>query len=118
MASDALLELVNGILDISKIEAGKLEIIDTYYSFPKIFDELVLLTKARLGEKPLEFKYSYDKSIPEYLYGDAARVKQVILNLLTNSVKYTNSGFIDFKTVPTGSPDRSTTPMAPAVIIP
>ena len=97
MASDALLELVNGILDISKIEAGKLEIIDTYYSFPKIFDELVLLTKARLGEKPLEFKYSYDKSIPEYLYGDAARVKQVILNLLTNSVKYTNSGFIDFR---------------------
>lgn len=97
MASDALLELVNGILDISKIEAGKLEIIDTYYSFPKIFDELVLLTKARLGEKPLEFNYTYDKSIPEYLYGDATRVKQVILNLLTNSVKYTNTGFVDFK---------------------
>ncbi len=97
MASDSLLELVNGILDISKIEAGKLEIIDTYYSFPKIFDELVLLTKARLGEKPLDFRYSYDKSIPEYLYGDATRVKQVILNLLTNSVKYTNSGFVDFR---------------------
>ncbi|MBQ6285498.1 MAG: response regulator [Bacilli bacterium] len=97
MASDALLELVNGILDISKIEAGKLEIIDTYYSFPKIFDELVLLTKARLGEKPLEFNYTYDKSIPEYLYGDATRVKQVILNLLTNSVKYTNTGFVNFR---------------------
>lgn len=97
MASDSLLELVNGILDISKIEAGKLEIIDTNYSFNKIFEELVLLTKARLGEKPLEFKYSYDESIPEYLYGDGARIKQVILNLLTNAVKYTKDGYIDFR---------------------
>lgn len=97
MASDSLLELVNGILDISKIEAGKLEIIDTCYNFPKIFDELVLLTKARLGEKPLEFNYSFDESVPKYLYGDATRVKQVILNLLTNSVKYTKEGYVDFK---------------------
>ena len=97
MASGSLLELVNGILDISKIEAGKLEIIDNYYSFPKMFNELVLLTKARLGEKGLEFKYTYDSTIPEYLYGDVTRVKQVILNILTNSVKYTNEGFIDFK---------------------
>ena len=97
MASGSLLELVNGILDISKIEAGKLEIIDTNYDFHKVFNELVLLTKARLGEKPLEFRYSYDESTPKYLYGDASRVKQVILNLLTNSVKYTNSGFIEFK---------------------
>lgn len=97
MASDSLLELVNGILDISKIEAGKLEIIDTNYSFKKIYDELILLTKARLGEKPLEFKCSYDESIPEYLYGDGTRLKQVILNLLTNSVKYTKEGYIDFR---------------------
>ncbi len=97
MASGSLLELVNGILDISKIEAGKLEIVDNYYSFPKMFNELVLLTKARLGEKGLDFKYSYDNTIPEYLYGDVTRVKQVILNILTNSVKYTNEGFIDFK---------------------
>ena len=97
MASGSLLELVNGILDISKIEAGKLEIIESNYNFPKMFDELVLLTKARLGEKSLEFNYSYDQSIPEYLYGDSARVKQVILNILTNSVKYTQEGYIDFK---------------------
>lgn len=97
MASDSLLELVNGILDISKIEANKLEIIDTTYNFSKMFDELVLLTKARMGEKPLDFRYSYDESIPKYLYGDGSRVKQVILNLLTNSVKYTKEGYVDFK---------------------
>ena len=97
MASDTLLELVNGILDISKIEANKLEIIDTVYSFKKMYEELILLTKARIGEKPIEFKHSYDESIPEFLYGDGIRVKQVIINLLTNSVKYTKDGYIDFR---------------------
>ncbi len=96
MASNSLLELVNGILDISKIEANKLEIINVGYNFHKMFDEVVLLTKARLGDKPLEFNYNYDESIPEYLYGDATRIKQVIINLLTNSVKYTKEGSITF----------------------
>ena len=97
MASDTLLELVNGILDISKIEANKLEIIDSVYSFKKMYEELILLTKARIGEKPIEFKHSYDESIPEFLYGDGIRVKQVIINLLTNSAKYTKDGYIDFR---------------------
>ena len=96
-ASESLLDIVNGILDISKIEANKLEIIDKEYSFKKIFDELVALTKARMGDKPLDFRYSYDNTIPDVLYGDNVRVKQVILNLLTNSVKYTKHGFVDFK---------------------
>lgn len=97
MASDTLLELVNGILDISKIEANKLEIIDSVYSFKKMYEELILLTKARIGEKPIEFKHSYDESIPEFLYGDGVRVKQIIINLLTNSAKYTKDGYIDFR---------------------
>jgi len=97
VASNNLLELVNGILDISKIEAGKLEIIETNYNFNKMFNELVLLTKARIGDKPIELKLSYDNSLPEYLYGDGNRLKQVVLNLLTNAAKYTNQGYIDFK---------------------
>lgn len=97
MASDSLLELVNGILDISKIEANKLEIINVEYSFKKLFDELIILIKARIGDKSLEFRHRYDESIPEYLYGDASRIKQIIINLLTNSVKYTKEGYVDFR---------------------
>lgn len=97
MASDSLLEIVNGILDISKIEADKLEIINTTYSPKKVFDELVVLTKGRLGfEKQIEFRTSFSSDIPTTLYGDYARVKQIVLNLLTNAVKYTNEGYISF----------------------
>lgn len=97
MASDSLLEIVNGILDISKIEADKLEIINTTYSPKKVFDELVVLTRGRLGfEKQIEFKTSFSSDIPATLYGDYARVKQIVLNLLTNAVKYTNEGYISF----------------------
>lgn len=96
MASDNLLEIVNGILDISKIEANKLEIVNIEYRFKKIFDELVVLTKARMGDKALDFQVQYDHSIPEVLYGDAMRVKQIILNLLTNAIKYTPQGFVKF----------------------
>lgn len=97
MASDNLLEIVNGILDISKIEANKLEIVNTEYDMHKVFDELVLLTKARIGEKTIDFRYHLDSSIPAVLYGDYVRLKQIILNLLTNAAKYTKEGFIDFK---------------------
>lgn len=95
-ASQSLLQIVNGILDISKIEANKLEIVNTEYSFEKVFDELVILTKGRIGDKPLEFRYNYDHSIPPVLYGDYIRVKQIVLNLLTNAVKYTKEGYVDF----------------------
>lgn len=97
MASQSLLEIVNGILDISKIEADKLEIVNTTYEPVKIFNELVVLTRGRLGnEKPIELRVKFSKDLPSSLYGDYARVKQIVLNLLTNAVKYTEKGYIDF----------------------
>ena len=97
MASDTLLDIVNGILDISKIEANKLEIVNTEYDINKVFEELISLTKSRLGDKPLDFRVSIDPSLPRYLYGDKVRVKQVVLNLLTNALKYTKEGWFELK---------------------
>lgn len=97
MASDNLLEIVNGILDISKIEANKLEIVSNEYSTQKVINELVALSKGRLGDKPIEFKTNFDKSLPSVLYGDAGRVKQICVNILTNAIKYTKEGWIEFK---------------------
>lgn len=97
MASQGLLEIVNGILDISKIEADKLDIVNTTYEPLKIFNELVILTKGRLGnERPIELRVRFSKDLPSSLYGDYARIKQIVLNLLTNAVKYTEKGYIDF----------------------
>ena len=96
MASDNLLEIVNGILDISKIEAGKLEIVNTEYDFNKVTTELIALTRGRLGDKPIELITKIDASIPQVLYGDASRLKQICVNILTNAVKYTKEGSITF----------------------
>ena len=97
MASESLLEIVNGVLDISKIEANKLEIINNNYNPYKMFNDLTTLTKVRIGEKPIELIVKIDESIPKVLYGDYTRVKQVILNILTNAAKYTKEGHIIFK---------------------
>ncbi len=96
-ASSNLLELVNGILDISKIEANKIEIVNKEYDFEEVLNHLTSLSKARLGEKQIEFRTKFDESIPKYLYGDSNRIKQICINLLTNSIKYTNEGYIEFK---------------------
>ena len=94
MASNTLLDIVNGILDISKIEADKVEIVNAEYNSKKVVNEVTSLINARIGSKPIDFKVLVDENLPPVLYGDSARIKQVMINLLTNAVKYTNEGRI------------------------
>ena len=94
ISSSNLLDLVNGILDISKIETGKLELVEKEYDFEKIYNELITLAKSRMDNKNLKLSTKYDKSIPKILYGDELRVKQMILNVITNAIKYTDKGTI------------------------
>ncbi len=96
MASQNLLEIVNGILDISKIEADKMEVVETDYNLLDELNELKKLTEVRIGEKELELRCNFASDLPQNLYGDKGKIKQIITNLLTNAVKYTEKGYIDF----------------------
>ena len=95
-ASKQLLEIINGILDISKIEANKVEIIPKNYNPREVFDGLRKLVLPRIKEKPIEFKMVFSPDLPGILRGDIAKVKQIILNILTNAAKYTDKGEIIF----------------------
>ena len=94
-ASNTLLEIVNGILDISKIEAGKLELIENDYDTQKLFNDVIKLIRVRIGDKPLDFRVSIAEDLPPVLYGDHGNVKKILINLLTNAVKYTDNGYIN-----------------------
>ena len=96
-AANTLLETVNGILDISKIEAGKLEITKTNYDPIALFDECVKLVKPRMDDKGLEFTKRYARDIPKVLNGDYSNIKKAILNILTNAAKYTDQGSVKFE---------------------
>lgn len=96
-ASQNLLEIVNGILDISKIEANKMEIVNTEYNLKNETENLVKLIKPRIGEKPIELTTYIAPDLPGVLYGDKGKIKEIMTNILTNAVKYTKEGTIDLK---------------------
>ena len=96
-ASQTLLELVNGILDISKIESNKMEIINKEYDLKKECSTIAKLIKPRIGEKPIELRTYIAPDIPDVLYGDKGKIKEIITNILTNAVKYTQEGYIEYK---------------------
>ncbi|MCL2100883.1 MAG: ATP-binding protein [Fibromonadales bacterium] len=89
-----LLRLINDMLDLSKIEAGKLEIRPEQYNFASMIHDAVQLNITRTGSKPIEFKLSLDENIPIELVGDELRIKQILNNLLSNAFKYTDNGSI------------------------
>ena len=87
-----LLGIINDILDLSKIEAGKLELLPVEYDFPSLINDTVVLNIVRFESKPITFRLDVDENIPVMLLGDELRIKQILNNLLSNAFKYTASG--------------------------
>ena len=96
-AGKTLLSLINDILDFSKVEEGKMEIIPVQYELSSMINDLVNMIRGRAEKKGLSFNISVNEKIPHILFGDEIRIRQCVLNLLTNAVKYTEKGFVNLK---------------------
>ena len=94
-ASQTLLEIVGNILDINKIESEKMQLVEKPYDFKEEITKLCSVTKTRIGDKNIIFNLNIAKDIPDELIGDKSKIKEIINNLLTNSIKYTNEGEIN-----------------------
>lgn len=95
-AGQNLLEIINDILDISKIEAGKYEIVEEEYSLKALLQDVLDMTKVRLADKSVALRYEIPDRVPDKLCGDAVRIRQILINILGNAVKFTQEGYIDF----------------------
>ena len=91
-ASQTLLEIVGNILDINKIESGKLEITNEVYRPREIIETIAKINSTRIGEKPIDFKMSIAEDLPYEVIGDKLHIKQILNNLLSNAFKYTEQG--------------------------
>jgi signal transduction histidine kinase/CheY-like chemotaxis protein/HPt (histidine-containing phosphotransfer) domain-containing protein len=92
-----LLGIINDILDLSKIETGKLELNLSEYDVPSLINDTVQLNYIRIGSKQIEFKLEIDENLPSRLLGDELRLKQILNNLLSNAIKYTEKGHVKLK---------------------
>lgn len=93
-AGRLLLALINDILDVSKIEAGKMDIVPVDYNVSSLLSEIVNMIWLKAEEKGLKFEVDIDPGVPEVLFGDEVRIKQILINLLNNAVKYTKEGSV------------------------
>jgi signal transduction histidine kinase/CheY-like chemotaxis protein len=93
-SGNSLLAIINDILDLSKIESGKLEISPDVFDTPSLIYDTVMLNIVRIGNKPIEMRLEVDENLPSKLYGDELRIKQVMNNLLSNAFKYTEEGIV------------------------
>ena len=96
-AGKSLLSIINDILDFSKIEAGAIQLVNDVYDVPSLINDIVTMIHVRIGSKPLDFIVDDDPDMPREMLGDATRIKQIIINLLTNAVKFTHDGYILFQ---------------------
>ncbi len=93
----SLLSIINDILDFSKIESGKLEIIEGEFNIASTINDVINMAITRKGDKDIEIIVQADPNIPTGLYGDEIRIKQIIINLMTNAVKFTNAGAVTLR---------------------
>ncbi|MCR5356958.1 MAG: response regulator [Lachnospiraceae bacterium] len=96
-ASESLLSLINDLLDMSKIESGKMRLVEQEYDTQGLLRSIVSMIRVRSAEKDLTFDVVVDEALPKRMYGDMGKIKQVVLNLLTNAVKYTEHGGFTLK---------------------
>ncbi|MDR3171834.1 MAG: response regulator [Treponema sp.] len=95
--SRSLLQIINDILDISKIEAGKLTLVPVHFNMMEWYDHICSLSRFIAEAKDLEWRQSFSLSVPPVIYGDDVRMRQVVINLINNAVKYTKAGYVDFE---------------------
>lgn len=96
-AAKALLAIINNILDFSKLESKRMEVVKEPYQVSSVLNDVLNIAMVRLAEKPIELKVDVDKTIPEMLHGDESKVRQILTNILSNAVKYTNEGKIELR---------------------
>jgi len=92
IAGRNLLGIINDLLDFSKIESGRMELRADRYELNSMLNDTIQMAMARKGQKPIEFMVDCDPNIPNYLYGDEMRIRQIVINLLTNAIKFTQDG--------------------------
>ena len=105
-SSQNLLEIINDVLDISKLETNNMKITEEDYKPLEIFENVISLLKPKLSEKEIEIKTNFNENIPYMLFGDSNKVKQIITNILMNSIKYTEDGSINFEVNCTSEKDK------------
>ncbi|MBO4901592.1 MAG: response regulator [Lachnospiraceae bacterium] len=95
-SASTLLDLINQLLDFAKIESGNMDLVNTVYDVPLMLQEITSVNRYRAEHKGLTFQSHIGREIPGHLYGDEARIRQIIANLLSNAIKFTERGLIDF----------------------
>lgn len=93
-SGNALLDIINDILDFSKIESGKMEIVTSEYETLPLFNDLKVIFTTRIGDKPIRLLYEIDEKLPAILEGDAVRIRQIVINLVNNAIKFTEVGYV------------------------
>lgn len=93
-SGNALLAIINDLLDISKIESGRMELVEEEYDLMSMLSDLGMILLNRIGGRPVELLFDIDPDIPAGLYGDGLRIRQIIINLMNNAVKFTEEGYV------------------------